>query len=399
MIGTDFGDLIAERMRVEHRALAKRWFDRLLDVVPVEARDVFPTESLLDHVPALIQEISQYLSEPGETAIASNTAILDKAQELGALRFAQRASLHQLLREYQLLNRILSTFVQEEVQRLGLTPPPAELVQLIARLHAAVDVLSQSTVESFVTLYTQTIADQSRRLEQFTRMAAHEWRQPLGALQFGVNLLRDARLDPIRTRRTLDAVARSVGHLVDLTHKLESVARISGGGDNAVVQKVPVAAVAEEAARQLREMAEEKGVEVRVADGLPTLTIDVGRLELTFVNLLSNAIKYSDPDKAGRYVEIDGEPGGDMVRILVRDNGIGIPADARSSIFRRFTRAHVDRDDLSHVPGIGLGLAIVDDCVQSMSGQIEVESEEGTGTTFTLMLPRHPRATGPPADS
>ena len=57
------------------------------------------------------------------------------------------------------------------------------------RLTQAVDVLSQSTVETFVTLYTETIAKQNERLEQFTRMAAHEWRQPLGALQFGVSLL------------------------------------------------------------------------------------------------------------------------------------------------------------------------------------------------------------------
>ena len=51
------------------------------------------------------------------------------------------------------------------------------------------NVLSQATVEAFVTLYTRTIDDQRERLEQFTRMAAHEWRQPLGALQFGVSLL------------------------------------------------------------------------------------------------------------------------------------------------------------------------------------------------------------------
>ncbi len=74
MIITDFGDLIAERMRVEHRALAARWFDRLLDLLPVDAREVFPTESLLDHVPSLILEISTYLADPEEGAIAANTA-------------------------------------------------------------------------------------------------------------------------------------------------------------------------------------------------------------------------------------------------------------------------------------------------------------------------------------
>src|SRR5262245_14215175 len=116
---TDFGDLIAERMRAEHRTLAGRWFERLLTLIPVDAREVFPSESLLDHIPALILEISAYLRQPAQEAIASNTAILDKARELGALRHGQRASLHQVLREYQVLNGVLVTFVVEEIQRLG----------------------------------------------------------------------------------------------------------------------------------------------------------------------------------------------------------------------------------------------------------------------------------------
>src|ERR1044072_8857635 len=106
MIITDFGDLIAERMRAEHRTLAARWFSRLLDLLPVEAREVFPTESLLDHIPALILEIAGYLRAP-EDAIVANTTILEKARELGALRHSQRASLHQVLREYQLLSGVL----------------------------------------------------------------------------------------------------------------------------------------------------------------------------------------------------------------------------------------------------------------------------------------------------
>ena len=181
MILTDFGGVIADRIRALHCVLATRWFERLLDLLPVDARVIFPTESLLDHVPALILEISVYLRHPEEGAIAANTAILDKARELGSLRHAQRASLHQVLREYQVLSGVLVTFVVDEMKRLGIVPPPAETALLVSRLHQAVDVLSQATVEAFVTLYTQTIDDQRERLEQFTRMAAHEWRQPLGA--------------------------------------------------------------------------------------------------------------------------------------------------------------------------------------------------------------------------
>jgi len=390
MITTDFGDLIGARMRDEHQQLAARWFTRLLDLVPVNARDVFPTESLLDHVPALIVEISHYVCQPQAEAIASNTAILKKASELGALRHAQRASLHQVLREYQLLGGVLVSFVLEELERTSASPTASETVQLVSRLHDAVDVLSQATVEAFVGLYTQTIADQSERLEQLTRMAAHEWRQPLGVLQFGIRLLRRPDVDPELIDRTLASVERSTQHLVDLTRRLEAMARLRSSDDNAVVQTVSVTTIAQEAARQLREMAQARGVEVRVAE-MPTLTVDVGRLELAFVNLLSNAIKYSDADKAERYVEVQAAISEDgFVRIEVRDNGVGIPAAALATIFERFTRAHLDQTEFRHVAGIGLGLSIVEDCVRAMGGRIEAQSVEKQGSRFILMLPAAP---------
>jgi signal transduction histidine kinase len=392
MIITDFGDVIAERMRAEHHALAGRWFDRLLDLIPVDARNVFPTESLLDHVPALILEIGAYLRQPEDEAIAANTAILEKARELGALRHGQRASLHQVLREYQVLSGVLVTFVLEEMERLNLVPRASESISLVSRLNQAVNVLSQSTVETFVTLYTQTIAEQNERLEQFTRMAAHEWRQPLGALQFGVSLLRRPDLDRQHAERTLAAVERNVQHLVELTHKLEVVARVQGAGDSPLVQEVSVTTIAQEAARQLREMADARGVDIRVAEDLPTLSVDVGRLELVFMNLLSNAVKYSDASKPERHVDVSGSVEGDTCRIEVRDNGVGIPEHALAAIFQRFTRAHSDRDDLAHVAGVGLGLSIVDDCVRAMGGRIDVRSIERDGSVFVLTLPKTPSA-------
>ncbi len=391
MIITDFPDLLAARMRSEHRALAMRWFDRLLDILPVDARDIFPTESLLDHVPALILEIGAYLQQPDGEAIASNTAILDKATELGALRHSQRASLHQVLREYQILRGVLVEFVMEELEKFGGAPSAAVAVRLTSRLYQSVDVISQSTVEAFVGLYTRTIADQANRLDQFTRMAVHEWRQPLSTLTVGVRLLRETPVDPARFERTIAVVERSVQHLASLTRQLEALARVRSNGDNAIVQTVPIAIVAQEAARQLREMAEARAVTIRIGDALPTLTVDVGRLELIFVNLLSNAIKYSDSEKSERYVEVSGEPADDgLSRIHVRDNGIGIPKASLATIFERFTRAHADNAQMMHVDGMGLGLSIVDDCVRAMGGRIEVQSVEGEGATFIVTLPAVP---------
>jgi signal transduction histidine kinase len=286
---------------------------------------------------------------------------------------------------------VLVNFVLEEMGRLGSMPPAAESVSLVFRLNQAVNVLMQCTVETFVALYTQTIAEQNQRLEEFTRMAAHEWRQPLGALQFGVSLLRQPDQAGERFQRTLAAVERNIRHLVDLTHKLEAVARMRNNSDSPIVQEVCAATVIQEAARQLREMADAHGVQVQIAEELPTLTVDVGRLELVFVNLLSNAIKYSDPEKPVRVVEVSGSlESPDSCRFEVRDNGIGIPQHALTSIFQRFTRAHTGREDMHYVAGIGLGLSIVEDCIGAMGGQIHVQSAEHEGTVFVVTLPKTP---------
>ncbi|WP_291983972.1 HAMP domain-containing sensor histidine kinase [Luteitalea sp.] len=388
MLTTDFDEVIADRICDQHRALAARWFERLLGLLPVEARDIFPTTSLLDHVPALIHEIGAYVRQPEDLAIVANTAILEKARELGGLRHEQRASLHQVLREYQMLGGVLVAFVLEEMVRLELAPTPRESAGLVSRLHEAVNALSQATVETFITLYTDTITEQTQRLESFTRMAAHEWRQPLSTVQFGITLLRHPQLDAPRAHRTWEAVERNVGHLIDVTRKLESIARLQGTQDTPLVQRVSLTAVAQEAARQVFDMAAARDVRVTVAEGMPEVTVDVGRLELSIVNLLSNAIKYADPAKLGREVHVSGVQDADgWCRLAVRDNGLGIPQEALATIFERFTRAHGGRDSLAYVDGLGLGLAIVDDNVRAMGGEVEVQSTEGTGTTFTLRLP------------
>jgi signal transduction histidine kinase len=392
MITTGFSEAIADRIAAEHALLAARWFARLRDLIPVGANEVFPSDSLLDHIPSLIVDISDYLRAPEDEAIAANTLVVQKARELGTLRHHQRASLHQVLREYQLLGSILLRFVETEAIRLALTPSAGECIGVISRLHNAVGVLTQETVETFVSLYTQTITDQAERLRQFTRMATHEWRQPLAPISTAVSLLRLPGLTPAQHTHAVELIGRNVNRLVEMTRTLERLARVDDS-DNPSLQNVSVTTVAAEAARQLREMADARGVEIEIAADMPGLIVDVGRLELALVNLLSNAIKYCDPAKPKRVVEVSARGLEDgRCEICVRDNGIGIPKDRISRIFGRFTRAHTDSPEYDAVTGVGLGLAIVDDCVIAMQGTITVESTEGTGTLFCVTLPAAPAA-------
>jgi signal transduction histidine kinase len=392
-VATDFGDTLAARIVAEHQAIAGRWLQRLTQLVPVDQNEVFPSEGILDHIPELIREMASYLRAPDEQAIAANTAVIAKAQELGQLRHTQRASVHQVMQEYRILGSILTAFVTEETERLTLDVSPAECIRIMQGLNDCVGVLLQTTVNTFVGEYMGASEQHAKRLESFNRLISHELRQPLGTLQYAVAVLKtaDAGADTARRTRAMEVIDRNVTRLIDLTHTLESLSRArAGDGDAVERQAIEPMTVASEAGRQLREMADARGVEIRIVPDACTLVVDVARLELIFINLLSNAIKYCDSSKPSRYVEVSvvrSDAANECI-IVVRDNGIGIAGDSVSAVFNQFFRAHPDRDDELGVEGAGLGLSIVADCAQSIGGRITVESTVGIGTKFILILPK-----------
>jgi signal transduction histidine kinase len=151
--------------------------------------------------------------------------------------------------------------------------------------------------------------------------------------------------------------------------------------------RLPVAParVAEKIARTFAEPARQKGLSlhVRVAEPIPAIAGDPAAIEQAFENLVSNAIKYSPPGGTVR-LEIDA-PGDGTVRAIVSDEGIGIPADALPKLFTEFFRADNARE--SDAVGSGLGLVHVRETVTAHGGRVEVESEVGRGTRFTVVIP------------
>ena len=385
-----FDRAIAARLRGESQALAQQWLGRLNDVLTIEIRDIFPTADLLDHIPQLIEQIAEYVGAPEIEELAANTAVVAKARELGLLRHAQEASVHQLLREYHLLGGILEAFVRDETVRLSLNPPPLDVFLVASRISHALRVLQQTTIDAFIAEFTDRISAQHARLESFNRLVSHELRQPLGTLQFAFRLLRSPVAEDAAKRDRLLEIGTTAAHrLIDLTRQLEQVARLQHReGDDPGRQEVDLSGLAKEVARQLKEMADNRGVTIRTADDLPVLVTDMARLELVLMNLVSNAIKYSDPAKPERFVEVflSGATA-DGRTICIRDNGIGVPAGDVTHIFENFFRASPERDDELGIKGAGLGLAIVAECVEALGGRISVASVEGEGTAFDLWLP------------
>ena len=389
MSATPFAESTAEalssRLSAARRDLARRWLDELNSLLVVEKREIFPGEQLLDHIPQLIDEIAGFMRAPGAEAIAANTAMMAKAAELGELRFAQRATVHQLLREYHLLGTLLEDFITNEVGAMGTQADPIEALKVQGRASQAVRVLQQQTVDTFVGKYSDTIDRQTSQLQGFTGLISHEIRQPLGVLQMVAHLMpRSGGLaDDLGGK--LD---RSVRRLTDVVAKLERLAFVTraGYGDSATLQEIDLSALAGDAARQLKEMADTHSVEILVEPNLPNLVIDSGRAELAIVNLIANAIKYADPAKDNRFVKIARVPGCDR-SLRVQDNGIGIPAAQLTAIFESFVRAHAHRDEELGAQGLGLGLAIVRECMDAMSGTVTVTSQERIGTEFTLTWP------------
>ena len=243
---------------------------------------------------------------------------------------------------------------------------------------------------AIIALVGVTVGQTMRRHLQLARLktdlvaaASHELRTPLASMRVLVDgLLADVEIDPAKTREYLMLLSVENARLTRLIENFLTFSRLDRGRTPLVFDDTSAASIVTGAVAAVRDRLPPSG-DLRVAIEPPIPMIaDAQALTTALVNLLDNAIKYSS---ANPRIEIRASMEGGDVTFAVIDKGIGIAHGQQRRIFRRFYR--VDQNLSRHSSGVGLGLSIVEAIVRGHGGHVEVDSEPGQGSRFTIRVP------------
>jgi signal transduction histidine kinase len=381
--------VLAERLRGARDELTRGWLDRISARVTLDPNRIFPTEDLLDHIPLLVDGIADYMEDPADE-ISAETSVVAKAAELGELRLSQGFSANEILKEYEILGGVLFNFLIRTVDSIEEECTRGELLACGQRLFRAIAVIQQITTGHYLRKADVQVNEREDRLRSFNRMVTHELKSGLTAIRGAVSMLEEPWIekDPTQRQRFVGIIARGADSMQGVLEDLLTLSRTAA--DSRRHHNVLLKEAVAESARQLREMARERDVEIRIATDIPRVQVDAAAVELCLTNYISNGIKYSDPDTSERWVDVraywndPSEDDGDLI-IEVRDNGIGVPIEARDQLFERFFRM----ESAAGVEGTGLGLDIVRETVGAIGGRAwaEFPDEDGAGSIFKLALP------------
>jgi two-component system, OmpR family, phosphate regulon sensor histidine kinase PhoR len=248
--------------------------------------------------------------------------------------------------------------------------------------------------------FVSTIQDvtQLKRLDaqksQFVSMVAHELKAPVAAVSGYLENMHGRLLgDDIANYEKMIARSRErLQALIDLVNDLLNISRRERGAIRREIAPVSIPDLVEANRELLQGEMDKRGVIFRTDfdNELPKMDFDTDEFMRIMTNLMSNGIKYN---RDGGELRITAHRDGDLVIIRVADTGIGMKPADREMLFRQFYR--IKNEKTRSIPGTGLGLSIVKQIVDAYHGNITVESEENTGTTFILRLPlRYVRSDG-----
>lgn len=296
-------------------------------------------------------------------ALVMGLALLILLAVVGGAVLVQRA-LQPVDRITRSAERISSRNLSERL------PVPASRDE-IERLSTALNAMIRRLDEGF------------QQTQRFFADASHELRTPLTIIQGELEaVLKNQDADP-GSREAAGSALEEVERLKNIVESLFALSRLDAGEGQMKFEAVDLAELAASTTDQMCLLAEDRRIVLACPNEGPVVThADRSRLKQVLVNLIDNAIKFTP--EGGR-VEVRVSRRGDQAVLTVSDNGPGIPPEALPRIFERFFR--VDKARSRELGGAGLGLAIVKSICTAHQGTIDVRSDEGRGSTFTVVLP------------
>jgi len=250
-------------------------------------------------------------------------------------------------------------------------------------------------------LERQAMMKASQAKSEFLSRVSHELRTPLNAvIGFAQLLLHDANSRMAAGQRLhVEYILRAGEHLLEMINDILDLTRIESGDAGLTIEPVRIGELISQSLPMVLPQAEAMGVSVHVdAAKVERRQImgDERRLKQVLINILSNAVKYN---RVGGKVTVhcainEGEGAGERLLLRIADTGRGLSAVQMRGLFEPFNRLGADRDGIE---GTGLGLVITRRLIESMGGEITLDSTEGVGTTVTVHMPLVAQASAPAA--
>jgi len=273
---------------------------------------------------------------------------------------------------FEVFNRQSNSYYTEE-----------DIAILEALAALATTAIQNDMLESNVISYQNETRELDKLKNEFIAITSHELRTPLGLILGHSTFLRE--LIGQQHQEQVDAIIRNATRLKEIIESLTSVDNYQSGGARIRQRKVSVTRVIEDISSSFREMAIQKGISLKVEmEGGQDLLVDAdgSKVAIVLSNLVKNAITFTNE---GGHVIIRSEQQSEFVKVVVEDDGVGIPAKDLARVFDRFyqVESHLTRRH----GGMGLGLSVAKVMIEMHGGRIWAESTEGIGSTFSFLLP------------
>ncbi|WP_407888273.1 sensor histidine kinase [Scytonema sp. NUACC26] len=384
--------------------IVKNWVEAVRLDRQIVSTDNLSRSAIRNHLPDVLRAMTTVLSQFQDSDIQS---IVQNSLEHGILRAAQGFTPQEIAREYRLLRQIILSTLEADLVN--------GTVREVMRVHRAIDETIDEAIgecfKSYVEERLQALQQLQSQAEltnqELTRLVkanqenlshlAHELKNPLNSIiGYSELILRASQKNTgaesaFRHLEHIERVVRNGRQLLRLINDALEISRYQAGKMKLHPVPTDVCSSIEDVVKMLEPLASAKKLQIvvdcnlsdRSTSDLPkTVVVDPLRLQQIVTNLLSNAIRYTESGSIKlRY----GILSDNQWHISVSDTGVGIAPEDRERIFDPFFRLH---NSVTHlVDGTGLGLAIVWQLVKLMQGKIELVSQVGVGSTFTVILP------------